>query len=108
VARLGAVGGVYVRADLDLKVLQGSAIAGFEEVIEDLAALRLRIVIQETGRSPGAQRAKAIEDAAFALGVYDDGGRWRTGDRLREGCIHDQQQRGDGKAERPVEDSFLS
>ena len=44
VAAFGAVGGVGVAADLDLEDVQRGTVSRLEQVVEDLAALRFRIV----------------------------------------------------------------
>ena len=43
-AGLGAVGGVYVSANLHLETLQGCPVAGLEQLVENLAALRFGVI----------------------------------------------------------------
>ncbi len=86
VAGLGAVGGVGVAADLDLEDLQRRAVARLEQVVEDLAALRLRIVDQQPAvAAAAADRPDAVESATRRGSVDGDrvgreGGRRRGGD----------------------------
>ena len=86
----GAVGGVGVAADLDFEDLQGGAVAGFEQVVQDLAALWFGVVGQQAGVAAAAgDRADAVEGAA-ALGTVD-------GDRCGGGRVrghHHHERRG--------------
>ena len=60
-ARLGAVGGIYVSANLHLQMLQGRTEVRLEKKVENLAALRLGVIEKQPGGSPRAQRADAFE-----------------------------------------------
>jgi hypothetical protein len=51
---------VAVAAHVVLELLQGGAVAGLEQVVQDLAALRLRVVDEQPG-NVAAQRADAVE-----------------------------------------------
>ena len=94
-ARLRAVGGIGVSADLGLEDLERGAVAGLEQVVQDLAALRLGIVVQQTGvAAPAADRADAVERPPRAGAVDRDagahpgrgvrrGGRTQAGDQDR-------------------------
>src|SRR5206468_1313522 len=87
----GAVGGVGVAADLHLEDLQGGAVAGLEQVVQDLAALRFGVVGQQPGvAATAADRADAVERAATLRTV--DGDRCRRSGR--RGVNHDERRRG--------------
>ena len=74
VAGFGADGRVDVAADLDLEYVEGGAAGGSEEVVEDLAAFGLGIVVQQAGRTTCAHAADAVEDAAGVVAVDDERG----------------------------------
>ena len=64
-------GGVRVAADLHLEDLHRGAVARLEQVVEDLAALRFRVVDQQPGvAAAAADRADAVEGPA-ARGPVD-------------------------------------
>ena len=97
VAGLGADGGVGVAADLHLEDLQRGAVAGLEQVVQDLAALRLRIVDQQPAvAAAAADRADAVEGPPARRAVDGDRGgrlrRRRVGDQRARQC--DEQARG--------------
>jgi hypothetical protein len=99
VAGLRPAGGVGVAADLDLQYLQRGAVAGLEQVVEDLTALRLRVVDQQATVAPtAADRADAVERAAAGRAVDRDRRRglrrWRRHDADHD-AGHDQYGRGD-------------
>ncbi len=74
VAGLRPTGGVGVTADLHLEDLQGGAVAGLEQVVEDLAPLRFRVVDQQATVAPAAaDRADTVERAAARRAVDRDG-----------------------------------
>ncbi len=74
-AGLGAVGGVGVAADLQFQHLQGGAVAGLEQVVQQLAALGFRIVHQQAGVAAAAgDRADPVEGEARLGAVDGDGG----------------------------------
>jgi hypothetical protein len=51
--------------------LQGCPIAGLEQVIENLASLRLWIVNQRTARSSRAHGAKAVKHSTWAIAIQN-------------------------------------
>src|SRR6185369_2742854 len=80
VAGLGAAGRVGVTADLDLEQLHRRAVAGPEQVVEELGALRLRIVEEQPAVAAApADRTDAVERAAGRGAVDGDRGRRRGG-----------------------------
>lgn len=96
VAGLGAVSGVGVAACLDLEGLERGAVAGLEQVVEDLAALRLRIVDQQPGVAAAARdRAHTVEGPARAGAV--DGDRGRGGRLCRRRRPAHQRSGGEGE-----------
>jgi hypothetical protein len=73
VAGLGAVGGVGVAADLELQQLNRGAVAGLEQVVEDLGALWLGVVDEEAGvASAAADGADAVERASDDAAIDGD------------------------------------
>ena len=71
-ARLAAVGGIHVAANLDLQVLERRAVIRLEKEVENLATLRLWIINQQPRRRPGTERTEAFERAAGLAGVERD------------------------------------
>jgi len=78
--RLGAIGGIYLAANLNLEMLQRRAVAGLEKVIENLAPLWLRVVNEQAGRRARTDRAQAVKRASRVVRVEGDCGTER-GDR---------------------------
>ena len=83
-----AIGGVLVAADFDLQMLDVGAVVGFKEIVQDLAALGLRIVDQQSRRRAGADRAQPLVNPAAARTGQGDvlrvrSGYGQRGDRLR-------------------------
>ena len=91
VALLGAAGRVGVAAGLDLEDLHGGTDAGLEQIIQDLGALRLRIVEQQPAVAAAAgDRADAVEHATGGIAVDRDGGR----DLVGVGLLRRDRRRG--------------
>ena len=68
VARLGALGRVSVTGNFDQQRAHGRAELGLEEQIQNLAALRFGIILEQNrGGAAAAHRADAVE--AFAAGI---------------------------------------
>ena len=73
-ARFGAVGRVHIRANFHLENLHTCAVVRLEKVVQNLAAIGLRIVDQQSGiPSAAADCSYAIKDPAFALPIDDNG-----------------------------------
>ena len=64
VARLGAVGALHVPADFNFANVERGAMAGQPQEVEDLRALRLRIIKQEAAAGACRQASVAVESAA--------------------------------------------
>ena len=71
-AGLGAVGGVDICTQLNLEKLQRRAVSRLEQVVENLAPLRLGLVNQQSRRSTGADRSNAVKDPAWAIAIEHD------------------------------------
>ena len=71
-AWLGAVGRVDIRADLHLEMLQRGAIARFEQIVENPAALGFGVIDQQPRGGSRTRRAEPVEDSASAVAVEDD------------------------------------
>ena len=87
VAGLRTTGGVGVTADLHLEDLQGRAVGGLEQVVQNLAALRFRIVDQQPAVAAAtADGADAVERPTGRRAVDGDRGRGlgRRGIRERD------------------------
>ncbi len=65
VAWLRTVGGVDVTPDFDLQVVQAGAESGLKEVVENLGALRFRVVVKQARGRAGAECPDAFEQTAF-------------------------------------------
>ena len=86
VAGLAAVGRVHVPADFHLKMLKARAEVRLEEIVQNLAALWLGIIYEQTRGGARAHRADAFEGSSLMLGIHHDGfcflaGRKQTADR---------------------------
>src|SRR6185437_1230913 len=71
-AGFGAIGGVNVSAYFDLETLQSRTIARLEQVVENLAALWLRIIDKKPRRSSRTCRAEPIENPSTRVAVQDN------------------------------------
>ena len=100
VRRLSALRGLRVSADLHLKDVDGRAEAGLEEIVEDLTALRLRVVGEVTrGRTPSTQSADAVErqtegDGRHGVGRAEDCGTEEEMDKEHDGDGHGEGRTG--------------
>ena len=54
-------------------MLQGRAVSGFEQVIENLAALRFGVVDQQARRGAGTGGSKSVENSALARPIQNHG-----------------------------------
>jgi hypothetical protein len=72
VAWFGAVGGIGVAPHFNFQVLQRRAVIGLKQVIQNLAALRFRVVDQQSRRGPGADSADPLKDPSLAVPIDFD------------------------------------
>src|SRR5690606_3094741 len=68
-ARFGARGGIHIPADLYFQMLQGCTETGSKKIIQDIAAVRFRIVYKQPGRTASTHRHHAFEHATFVISV---------------------------------------
>jgi hypothetical protein len=61
-----------VAADLHLEMLKAGAVVRLEEVIEDLAAIGLRVIDEQARRRAGAEAPDALEDGSFLGAIERD------------------------------------
>jgi len=97
VAQLRALGGIAVAGDLDEEGGHGGAKTRLEEEIQNLAALRFGIILQQNGGGAAtAHRADAIEDFSPGAAVESDDlirrGR-QTGESAQAKCDYDGERR---------------
>jgi len=72
VARFGPIRGICVPTDFDLQVLESRSVVGFEQIIQNLAALRFRIVDEESRRRSGADPSNSFKYSSFSRAIYLD------------------------------------
>jgi hypothetical protein len=73
VARLGALDRVAVAADLDIELLYPGAEVRFEQVVENLRALRLDVIVEQHRRSAAAHGADSFVLFSRVRAVDGDG-----------------------------------
>jgi hypothetical protein len=71
---LRAVGGVGVTSHFNLQVLKGCTVIRFEEVVQNLASLRLRVIDQQPRRGSGADPTYPLKNSAFSRAIDFDFG----------------------------------
>mmetsp|Transcript_37747 Transcript_37747/g.90252 ORF Transcript_37747/g.90252 Transcript_37747/m.90252 type:complete len:886 (-) Transcript_37747:224-2881(-) len=67
VRRLGTISRLGISSDLHLQHLQGSAVLGLEEQVQDLAPLGLRVILQQSRRCPGTESTDALERVSVSF-----------------------------------------
>ena len=74
VTQLRTLGGIAITRNLDEQRGHGGAEVGFEQQVEDLAALRFRIVLQQNrGGAAAADRANPVKSFAGGSPVEKQG-----------------------------------